>query len=35
MGFKPSKLNVRIEATCLDLHEKKSCQRRKKAVSAV
>ena len=34
MGFKPSKLNVRIEATCLDLHEKKSCPRRDKAVAA-
>jgi Fur family transcriptional regulator, ferric uptake regulator len=28
MGFKPSKLSVRIEATCLELHEKKSCQRK-------
>jgi len=35
MGFKPLKLNVRIEATCLDLHEKKSCQRKEKATSAV
>lgn len=28
MGFKPTKLNVRIEATCLDLHEKRTCPRR-------
>jgi Fur family ferric uptake transcriptional regulator len=28
MGFKPRKLTVRIEATCLDLHEKGKCQRR-------
>jgi Fur family ferric uptake transcriptional regulator len=28
MGFKPTKLNVRIEATCLDLHEKRACPRR-------
>jgi Fur family ferric uptake transcriptional regulator len=28
MGFKPLKLTVRIEATCLDLHEKGSCKRR-------
>jgi Fur family ferric uptake transcriptional regulator len=34
MGFKPFKLNVRIEATCLDLHEKKTCQRREKAMAA-
>jgi Fur family transcriptional regulator, ferric uptake regulator len=28
MGFKPLKLTVRIEATCLDLREKGSCKRR-------
>lgn len=28
IGFKPLKLSVRIEATCLDLQEKGSCQRR-------
>jgi Fur family transcriptional regulator, ferric uptake regulator len=28
LGFKPLKLNVRIEATCLDLHEKGTCERR-------
>src|ERR1700732_1106023 len=31
MGFKPFKLNVRIEANCLDLHEKGTCERRAKA----
>jgi Fur family ferric uptake transcriptional regulator len=31
MGFKPLKLSVRIEATCLDLHEKGTCERRAKA----
>jgi Fur family transcriptional regulator, ferric uptake regulator len=31
LGFKPQKLNVRIEATCLDLHEKGTCDRRAKA----
>jgi len=31
LGFKPLKLNVRIEATCLDLHEKGTCERRPKA----
>ena len=30
LGFKPLKLNVRIEATCLDLHEKGTCERRGK-----
>jgi hypothetical protein len=30
LGFKPLKLNVRIEATCLDLHEKGTCERRAK-----
>jgi len=30
MGFKPLKLSVRIEATCLDLHEKGTCERRVK-----
>jgi Fur family transcriptional regulator, ferric uptake regulator len=30
LGFKPLKLNVRIEATCLDLHEKGTCPRRGK-----
>jgi Fur family transcriptional regulator, ferric uptake regulator len=30
MGFKPLKLSVRIEATCLDLHEKGACDRRVK-----
>ena len=28
LGFKPLKLSVRIEATCLDLQEKGSCERR-------
>jgi Fur family ferric uptake transcriptional regulator len=28
LGFKPIKLNVRIKATCLDLHEKGTCERR-------
>jgi Fur family ferric uptake transcriptional regulator len=28
IGFKPLKLSVRIEATCLDLQEKGSCERR-------
>ena len=28
LGFKPLKLNVRIEANCLDLHEKGTCERR-------
>ena len=28
MGFKPLKLTVRIEATCLDLREKGNCKRR-------
>src|SRR5437016_1795523 len=32
MGFKPLKLTVRIEATCLDLQEKGSCKRRDGAV---
>jgi Fur family ferric uptake transcriptional regulator len=31
LGFKPLKLNVRIEATCLDLSEKGTCERRAKA----
>ena len=31
LGFKPVKMNVRIEANCLDLHEKGSCERRTKA----
>jgi len=31
MGFKPLKLNVRVAATCLDLHEKGTCERRDKA----
>src|ERR1700730_282903 len=31
LGFKPLKLNVRIEANCLDLHEKGTCERRAKA----
>ncbi len=31
LGFKPVKMNVRIEANCLDLHEKGSCERRAKA----
>ena len=31
MGFKPLKLSVRIEATCLDLHEKGTCERRARA----
>ena len=31
MGFKPLKLSVRIEATCLDLHEKGICDRRVKS----
>jgi len=30
LGFKPLKLNVRIEANCLDLHEKGTCERRAK-----
>jgi Fur family transcriptional regulator, ferric uptake regulator len=30
LGFKPLKLTVRIEANCLDLHEKGTCQRRGK-----
>jgi Fe2+ or Zn2+ uptake regulation protein len=30
LGFKPLKLNVRIEAHCLDLHEKGTCERRAK-----
>jgi Fur family ferric uptake transcriptional regulator len=30
LGFKPLKLNVRIEAACLDLHEKGTCERRGK-----
>ena len=30
LGFKPLKLNVRIEANCLDLHEKGVCERRAK-----
>jgi Fur family transcriptional regulator, ferric uptake regulator len=30
LGFKPLKLNVRIEANCLDLHEKGTCERRSK-----
>jgi len=30
LGFKPLKLNVRIEANCLDLHEKGTCERRTK-----
>jgi Fur family ferric uptake transcriptional regulator len=30
LGFKPLKLNVRIEANCLDLHEKGTCDRRPK-----
>jgi Fur family transcriptional regulator, ferric uptake regulator len=30
LGFKPLKLNVRIEANCLDLHEKGICERRAK-----
>jgi Fur family transcriptional regulator, ferric uptake regulator len=34
MGFKPSKLNVRIEATCLDLHETNRCSRRDKTAIA-
>lgn len=28
LGFKPLKLSVRIEANCLDLHEKGTCERR-------
>jgi Fur family transcriptional regulator, ferric uptake regulator len=31
MGFKPLKLNVRVAANCLDLHEKGRCERREKA----
>jgi Fur family transcriptional regulator, ferric uptake regulator len=31
LGFKPLKLNVRIKATCLDLHEKGTCERRARA----
>jgi Fur family transcriptional regulator, ferric uptake regulator len=31
LGFKPLKLNVRIKATCLDLHEKGACERRDRA----
>ncbi|MBV8143061.1 MAG: transcriptional repressor [Verrucomicrobia bacterium] len=31
LGFKPLKLNVRIEANCLDWHEKGTCERRIKA----
>jgi Fur family transcriptional regulator, ferric uptake regulator len=31
LGFKPIKLNVRIKATCLDLHEKGTCERRDRA----
>jgi Fur family ferric uptake transcriptional regulator len=30
LGFKPVKMNVRIEANCLDLHEKGTCERRAK-----
>jgi Fur family transcriptional regulator, ferric uptake regulator len=32
LGFKPLKLNVRIEANCLDLHEKGNCERRTKGM---
>ena len=31
LGFKPLRLNVRIEANCLDLHEKGTCERRDRA----
>src|ERR1700744_1854002 len=34
LGFKPLKLNVRIEANCLDLHEKGTCERRAKGCLA-
>jgi Fur family ferric uptake transcriptional regulator len=34
LGFKPLKLNVRIEATCLDLHEKGTCERRARGLEA-
>jgi Fur family ferric uptake transcriptional regulator len=34
LGFSPLKLTVRIEATCLDLREKGSCQRGDRAVVA-
>ena len=34
LGFKPLRLTVRIEATCLDLREKGSCQRRGRATDA-
>jgi Fur family transcriptional regulator, ferric uptake regulator len=33
LGFKPLKLNVRIEATCLDLSEKGTCERRTRAIA--
>lgn len=32
LGFKPLKLNVRIEATCLDLSEKGTCARRARTI---
>jgi Fur family ferric uptake transcriptional regulator len=35
LGFKPLKLNVRIEANCLDLHEKGTCDRRAKGIQLV
>ena len=31
LGFKPVKLNVRVAANCLELHEKGTCDRRAKA----
>lgn len=34
LGFKPTKLNVRIEATCLDLRERGSCKRKEPAQPA-
>jgi Fur family ferric uptake transcriptional regulator len=34
LGFSPLKLTVRIEATCLDLREKGSCERRDRAMEA-
>jgi Fur family transcriptional regulator, ferric uptake regulator len=33
LGFRPVKLNVRVSATCLDLHEKGYCERRAKAAA--
>jgi Fur family ferric uptake transcriptional regulator len=33
LGFKPVKLNVRVSANCLELHEKGFCERRAKATA--